>query len=230
MRKLIYTLFLIVCGTASVMAQCNEYYQFGEGNEWEFESYNAKGKLTGKNHQKVTSFEKTSNGFVAAVKSTFYDDKKKETMTGDLEFKCEGGTMYIDMRNFISDEQLKAFGTQELAVDSENLEIPSNLSVGQSLKDGSVKVTASGSGIPMAITVNITNRKVVGKESITTPAGTYDCFKITSDIATVTQMGIKMNVNISSIEWITPKLGVVKSESYNKNDKLMGYTLLSSWK
>jgi hypothetical protein len=71
---------------------------------------------------------------------------------------------------------------------------------------------------------------VVGKESITTPAGTYDCYKITSDIATQTQMGIKMNINVSSIEWITSKLGVVKSESYNKNDKLMGYTILSSWK
>jgi hypothetical protein len=43
-------------------------------------------------------------------------------------------------------------------------------------------------------------------------------------------MGIKMNINVSSIEWITSKLGVVKSESYNKNDKLMGYTILSSWK
>ena len=138
--------------------------------------------------------------------------------------------MYIDMRNFISDEQLKAFGEQELAVDSENLEMPSNLSVGQTLKDGSVKVTASGSGIPMAITVNITNRKVVGKESVTTPAGTYDCFKITSDIATQTQMGIKMNVNISSIDWVTSKLGIIKSESYNKNGKSMGYTVLSSWK
>lgn len=230
MRNLIYTLVLIICATAGVMAQCNEYYQFGEGNEWEFQTFNAKGKLTGKNHQKVTKFEKTSDGFVAAVKSTFYSDKEKETMSGDLEFRCEGGTMYIDMRNFISDEQLKAFGEQELAVDSENLEIPSNLSVGQTLKDGSVKVTASGSGIPMAITVDITNRKVVGKESITTPAGTYECFKITSSVATVTQMGIKMNVNISSIDWITSKLGVIKSESYNKNDKLMGYTVLSSWK
>lgn len=230
MRNLISLIILVLCGTLSAMAQCNEYYQFGEGNEWEFETYNAKGKLNGKNHQKVTNFEKTSSGFNAKVNSTIYNDKGKESMAGDLEFKCENGTMYIDMRNFISDEQLQAFKDQELAIDSENLEMPSNLSVGQSLKDGSVKVTTSGSGLPMSITVNITNRKVVGKESITTPAGTYDCFKITSDIATQTQMGIKMNVNMSSIDWVTSKVGVVKSESYNKNDKLMGYTLLTSWK
>jgi hypothetical protein len=118
MRNLIYTLILIIYGTAGVMAQCNEYYQFGAGNEWEFETYNAKGKLTGKNHQKVTKFDKTSGGFEATVNSTFTNAKGKETLSGDLEFRCEGGTMYIDMRNFISDEQLEAFKTEEMIVEA----------------------------------------------------------------------------------------------------------------
>jgi hypothetical protein len=71
---------------------------------------------------------------------------------------------------------------------------------------------------------------VAGKETITTPSGTYECYKITSNMAMQTQMGIKMNVNMSSIEWIALKVGTVKSESYNKSGKLMGTTLLASWK
>ena len=151
-------------------------------------------------------------------------------MKGDLSFKCEDGTMYIDMRNFISQEQLEAFKSYEMTVEAENLEMPGKLSVGQSLKDGSVNVTAAGAPLPTSLNMKITERKVVAKETITTPAGTFECYKITSNIATTTQMGIKMNLNFSSIDWIALKVGSVKSESYNKSGKLMGYTILTSWK
>jgi hypothetical protein len=229
MQKLI-CLLLFACAAVTVNAQCNEFYQFSEGSEWELETYNAKGKVTGKNHQKVTSLEKTSNGYNASIHSVFYNDKGKETMKGDLAFKCENGTMYIDMRNFISQEQLEAFKNYEMKVESENLEMPGKLTVGQSLKDGSVNLTASGAPLPTSMNMVITDRKVVAKENITTPAGTFECYKITSNIATTTQMGIKMNLNFSTVDWIALKVGSVKSESYNKNGKLMGYTILTSWK
>lgn len=229
MQKLIY-LFFLICGSFVVKAQCNEFYQFSEGSEWELETYNAKGKVTGKNHQKVTSLEKTSTGYNATINSVFYNEKEKETMKGDLSFKCENGTMYIDMRNFISQEQLEAFKSYEMKVEAENLEMPGKLSVGQTLKDGSVNITADGAPLPTSLNMKITERKVVAKETITTPAGTFECYKITSNIATTTQMGIKMNLNFSAIDWIALKVGAVKSESYNKSGKLMGYTILTSWK
>lgn len=230
MQKFIYAILLVAYTTLAARAQCNEFYQFTQGSEWEYQSLNAKGKVTGKNHQKVNSLEKTSNGFTAIVNSIFYDDKGKETMKGDLTYKCENNVMYIDMKNFISDEQLQAFKNYEMKVESENLEMPSSLSMGQTLKDGSVTVEAVGSGLPMTMTVNITDRKVAGKETITTPSGTYECYKITSNMTMQTQMGIKMNVNMSAIDWIALKVGTVKSESYNKSGKLMGTTLLASWK
>ena len=229
MHKLI-AFIICFCATIYANAQCNEFYQFIQGSEWEYETYNAKGKITGKNHQKVTSLEKTSNGFNATVNSVFYNDKGKETMKGDLTYKCDGKIMYVDMRNFISDEQLQAFKGYEMKVESENLEMPSSLSEGQTLKDGSVNVTGVGSGLPIALNVKITDRKVAGKETITTPSGTYECYKITSNMAMQTQMGIKMNNNFSTIDWIALKVGTVKSETYNKSGKLMGSTLLTTWK
>lgn len=229
MQKLIY-LFFLICGSFVAKAQCNEFYQFSEGSEWELETYNAKGKVTGKNHQKVTSLEKTSAGYNATINSVFYNEKGKETMKGDLSFKCENGTMYIDMRNFISQEQLEAFKSYEMKVEAENLEMPGKLSVGQTLKDGSVNIAADGAPLPTSLNMKITERKVVAQETITTPAGTFECYKITANIATTTQMGIKMNLNFSTIDWIALKVGAVKSESYNKSGKLMGYTILTSWK
>lgn len=208
-------------------SQCNSYYVLDQGSEWEYQTHNAKGKLMSKNVQKVTSFSNTSAGYEATVTSMMFDEKGKELTKGDLAFSCENGTMYIDMRNFISDEQLKAFSNYEMKFESENLEIPSSLNAGQSLGDGMLTVTASGTPFPMKMTVNITDRKVEGKESVTTPAGTFECFKISSNMTMENQMGVKMTTQLSSVEWISPKVGTVRSESYNKNGKLTGYTVLS---
>jgi hypothetical protein len=224
------TLICFIVSMASVTtstAQCNEYYLLQQGSEWEFQTFNAKGKLSGKNLQKVTAFSKTGDGYVATVNSQMTDEKGKELMKGDLEYKCAGGTMYIDMRNYISEEQLKAYKSYEMKVETTNLEIPSNLAPGQSLKDGSVTVSAVGGPFPMKMTITISDRKVEAKESVTTPAGTFDCFKLTSKSTFQNQMGVTMTMQSSSIEWIAPKVGLVKTESFNKNGKSNGYTILT---
>lgn len=225
MRALL-VMFMVLLGVCPGFAQCNEFYQLSEGSEWEMENYSAKGKLTGRNLQKVTSFEGSSNSFMAKVHSSMYDKKDKMVMEGDLDFKCDNGTMIVDMRNFINEEQLKMFQSYNMKVEADNLEVPSGLSVGQSLKDGSLKMTTTDSPMPMNMSVSITDRKVVGKETVTTPAGTFECYKITSNSTVNTKMGIGMTMNFSTIEWIAPKVSVVKSESY-RNGKLQGYTLLT---
>lgn len=204
MKTLIVLIFLCCCNLDS-FSQCNEYYVFQQGSEWEYENYNGKGKLSGRNKQKVTAFNKTDDGFNATVNTLLNDEKGKEIMKGDLQFKCQGGVMYIDMRNFITEEQLKAYKDYEMKVEADNLELPSGLSAGQTLKDGKVTVTAVGGPIPMKMTVTISDRKVEGKETITTPAGTFDAFKIKSKSTIQNQMGINVTMEYTLTEWIAPK-------------------------
>jgi hypothetical protein len=229
MKKLYSILFaLFACTLGNVFAQCNEFYQIDNGSAWEMETYNAKGKLSAVNKQKVTAYSKNGSGFAATINSAIYNEKGKEQMKGDLEMKCENGVVYIDMRNFIPEEQMKNMGNYEMKVESENLEIPSSLSVGQTLKDGSVTLTATNSPLPMNMNVMITERKVVAKESITTPAGTFDTYKITSKATFKNKFGVSMTFEFSNVEWLAPKVGVVKTESYNaKNGKLNGYSILT---
>ncbi|MBX2960924.1 MAG: hypothetical protein KF687_00345 [Cyclobacteriaceae bacterium] len=225
MKKTSILLFALFC-TTYAFTQCNSFYVIDEGTAWTYENFNPKGKTTGKNEQKVTAFDKTSAGFKATVNSVIYNDKGKKVTEGDLELTCDNGTFIMDMRKFIPEEQQKAFSSYEMKIESENLELPSKLSVGQTLKNGSVTLMAVGSPVPMKITVNITDRKVEAKESITTPAGTFECYKISSKSNTQMQMGINMSLNFSGTEWIAEKVGMVKSESFDKNGKLAGYTLL----
>ena len=227
--RLFCILFITLSYAFSGYAQCNEYYQLSEGSEWEMVNYNAKGKAVGRNVQKVTSFDGQSGSFTATVHSVIYDKKDKEVMQSDLDFKCDNGTMIVDMRNFINEEQMTMFQNYEMQVEAENLEVPNDLSVGRSLKDGSVTVTAHNAPMPMNMSVVITDRKVVAKETVTTPAGTFDCYKITSKSTVNTKMGLGMKFEYTTTEWLAPKVAVVKSESY-RNGKLHGYTLLTSRK
>lgn len=227
MKNTFYLLILMISViNYAAQAQCNQYYQFEEGSEWEMQNYNGKDKLTGTTQQKVTAFNKTADGFDATIHSFFANDKGKKSMEGDLDFKCSGGTMFIDMRNFVSEDQMKAFENWEFKIESENLEIPSTLTAGQTLKDASFLLTTVNSPLPLKLNVKITDRKVAGNESITTPAGTFDCVKVTSNTS-VHSIG---NLNFSTVEWIAPKVGLVRSESYNKNGKLVGYSVLSKRK
>lgn len=226
MRNPVLILLLLIIGLTKGFAQCNVFYQLEAGSMWEMENFNAKGKLTGKNAQKVIAFDGNSDSFTAKINSVISDEKGKEVMHGDLDFSCNNGTMIIDMRNFVSEEQMKAFESYELKIEAENLEVPNSLSVGESLKDGVMTVTAMNSPIPMTMNISITNRKIVGKESVTTPAGTFECYKITSDLTVETKMAIGFTLSFSTVEWLAPKVAVVKSESYKKG-KLQGYSLLA---
>ncbi len=62
--------------------------------------------------------------------------------------------------------------------------------------------------------MQVTNRKVQAKETVTTSAGTWDCYKITNSTKMkIKTMGIGMPMNIENTEWFAPGFGVVKTES-----------------
>lgn len=68
-------------------------------------------------------------------------------------------------------------------------------------------------------------------EKITTPAGSWDAYKITYNGLFRMQMaGIGIPMNMQVTEWFVPGFGVVKTETYSKNGKLMGSSLLTSLK
>ena len=228
MKKLI-ALFLSISLFLTIQSysQCNDYYVLEEGLEWEYESFDAKGKITGKQHQKVTKYNATSSGFKAEILVDMVDKKGKELTSTEMELTCEDGVMQFDMQKFVPAEQLKALGDYEMKMEAENLEYPHDLSVGQTLKDGSITVTAVGSPMAMKITVNIVQRKVEAIESITTPAGTFETMKISSKSIIKNQMGISMTFEYDQVEWLAKGVGMVKSE-FSKKGKSKGYSLLVS--
>lgn len=219
---------LMMIGYSQLFAQeCVPYYLIEKGAVREMASYDKKDKLTGTSIQTVKEIKTTGNITEWTIGTVSKDDKGKEIASGDLHMSCEEGIFKMDMKNFIDEATLKGFEGMEITMDATDLDYPADLSVGQTLKDGSIAIKATNAGMTMMnMVVKIYDRKVEALEDITTPAGTFSCYKMTSTIETKTMF----TMVAKSTEWMARKVGPVRSETYDKSGKLMGYTVLTSMK
>lgn len=72
-----------------------------------------------------------------------------------------------------------------------------------------------------------TGRVVEAKESLTTPAGTFQCIRTRQTMQIENKaMGIPMRFEVASVSWYAPGVGQVRTDSYRK-DKLVGSTVLT---
>lgn len=228
MKKIykVFTVLLFTGAITSAVAQdCKNALPFTEGAEFEMKSYNEKDKLQSSARHKVLSKKESGSTIEAEVKSEAYDEKNKLIGSNAYTVKCDNGVFMVDMKTMLNPEQMKGFEGMDVKVEADYLEMPAALTPGTALKDGKVVMTINGP-IPMTNTINITNRKVAGTETITTPAGTFECVKITYDIET--KFGFK--VNTKAEEWYSKDVGTVLSKTYNSKGKLQGYTQLTSMK
>lgn len=221
MKKIL--LFVVAMASSFVAsAQCNPYYNFKEGASWETTSYSAKDKPAGREVYTIKYLKDTNNGWESEMNMKSYDKKDELIIDKDIEIGCEDGVIKLNMDRFFPEETMQAFKDMDMSIDTENLEIPSELSVGMELKDASLTISGN---IPFKMEVNVVNRKVESKESITTPAGTFECYKITYTVNTKSIMSIETQ----GADWVANDIGTVKSENYNKNGKLQNYSLLTKY-
>lgn len=223
MKTKIITLIGLLFISFSSIAQstCSTYYPFEEGAKFEITSFNKKGKKESIVNYEITTIKDN----VATIKANISDAKGKEVTTTEYNITCDGNSVSIDFKSLMNPEMFKQYKDMDMEMSGTNIEFPNNLKVGQTLKDANLKMTMNMSGIKMNMTVDMLNRKVEAKESVTTAAGTYDCFALSYN--TEMKMGMKMNFKIK--EWIAKGVGVVKSETYNKKGKSMGYSELTSF-
>ncbi|MEQ8627533.1 hypothetical protein [Ekhidna sp.] len=228
MKKL-FTLLLIGC-TISVYAQCDDsFFPFTEGVSFEQTAYDKKGKEQGKSMSEVVSVD----GSTAVVKNVYFDKKGKEMADGDYSIVCEGNTIKMDFNNFIPEGMLDQYGDAEVSVEGDFITIPDNLQVGQTLPDGTGTITikmTSTAAMNITMDMTITDRKVEKKETLDTPAGSFESFKITqTTIMKMNMMGMSKTTETSAASWYAKGVGMVRNENYDKKGSLMGYTLLTSF-
>ncbi|RLD80340.1 MAG: hypothetical protein DRJ10_07545 [Bacteroidetes bacterium] len=228
MKKLLLIVSIIISGlffTNNLKAQeCDFYFPVEKGTVVETTSYDKKNKETDKYYQEVLDYSK-NNGITEVKIETRLDEEGVDTLgVHQFSVRCENGEFYVNMGAYVDKNSMSAYQGMDMEVDTDNMTMPSNLSAGQTLNDGRVSIKISNSGVKMmTLTVNITNRKVEGFEKITTPAGTFDCVKISFD----SDMKMIFKIKTSSVQWFAKDIGIVKSENYDEKGKLTGTSMIT---
>lgn len=223
MKKLsLLTILTILVMSPSVQSQeCTYFYPMEKGNKIEMRHYDKKGKVAGTTIQEVID-KRTGGGTVSIIiESSFFDEKGEEIMTADLTMECRDGVFTFSMDNYLNDEMLAGVQDMEFTIEGDNLEFPADMKAGDVLKDGVIKLSVEGMAM-MNMTTTVHNRKVEAIEKVTTEAGTFECFKVSYDVLTDAMIDIRTK----GIEWIAKDVGAVRTETYNKNGKLSGYSEL----
>jgi hypothetical protein len=158
---------------------------------------------------------------------TMSTSDKKGNGIGDISYdiSCDGSGISIDFKSLGNMAMLKQFESMETKITGTNTTLPNSLSVGQELPDSNMNMEISMSGISMKVNTLIKDRKVIGKEKVTTPAGTYNCL-ILEQTTIADVMGKK--ISTTSKSWFAEGVGMVKQESYNKG-KLQNKSILTKF-
>ena len=212
MKKLITLIACFLIASRILAQDCTQYVYLQKNKTIEMTASNDKGDMTFKSVTKVADVN-TENGVTTAnVVAESYDKNGKLLGSSNITYKCNGGVMMMDM-SFNSPQQAQQSPKMNFKVLNKSyMEYPAGLQVGDHLKDATTQMEFDmNNGMTGVTTIHVTDRLVAGKETVTTPAGTWDCFKITYKTASSTSFkganADTVNSAMSAMDKIRAKLG-----------------------
>lgn len=221
MKKTILSITIAAFMAPTLFSQdnCSQYYPMIEGSSFQYTMTNKKGKAEGVTDYNITKVENSGGGTKATMNMKLTDEKGKEIYVSDFSMTCIGNGVKVDYNSLVPSQMLKQYEDMGLEMDitGTDIDLPNNLDVGQELPDANVSVAIKMMGMNMSIKVDQVNRKVEKKESVTTAAGTFECYLLTEDQLTET-MG-RQTATRSKL-WLAEGVGMVKQETYKKNGDL----------
>ncbi len=228
-KHLLTICFLLLASVACMTQDCKTFLFMTANAEIQMTIYDKKGDVSGIQTWKINDVKKEGSGYSSTINTLFTDEKGKEIAKGMGLYKCNGGMLQADMK--MAMPQQSQMQSSDVKLSNSYLEYPYTVSVGQSLKDAQMEMDIDmASGIKSNISFKETNRKVDGKQSITTPAGTWEAYQISYEGNMRTKMGpIGIPFNFTAKEWFVPGIGIVKTETYMKG-KLASSTMITSIK
>lgn len=214
MKYIILIRLILAINLSSNAQSCTDFYYMQNNKTVEMTIHNKKGKEAGKSIYTISNVSTTGGVTTSTINSEFIDAKGKSISKATNKIKCSNGIIMMDMKMFIPSAQQEQMGEASATVNDVYIEYPSSMKEGDALNDGEFKMDfKTAGGLGGSVAVNLTNRKVAGKETVTTPAGTWDCYKITYHSKIVMKIGIGIPVNSDVTESYAPGFGVVKTEA-----------------
>lgn len=223
MKKMILLVAMVLIGVAATAQEI--FFPTKEGTVLIYKTFDKKDKETSTVKYTIKHLKMNGNDMDITYLIESLDPKEKLVFKEEITIQQKGDKLYFDMSNFVNKAAFQQNGEipAEVEITGNNLEIPSNPKAGDVLPDASVEMAMKLGFINMKMSAQVTNRKVEAIEDVTVKAGSFKGYKFSSEVNS-TVMGMK--VNSKNIDWYAKGVGILKTESYDKNGKLQSYTEL----
>lgn len=206
-------------GMVSQGGGCSSFSWFKKGAVMEYNLTDSTGRQLGRTTTSINRVFQDGQSWVADYTTSFDKGNSINAM-----YRCDGDKLYVNLKSLFDD----SFGnTLQTGMDVEMtdafLSFPSNMKTGDRLDGAGFEIKARKNGEDfMTIRNMVKNRKVETTEKITTPAGSWNCVKLTEIRSTITEVrGTRVSTkDIRMSQWFTPVAGLVKSESYDEEGNL----------
>lgn len=199
-------------------SMCKLFLPAKIGTELTYKTFDNKEKLKNTDFLKIVNIKNIADGVEISVHAWAKDKKDELVFEKDLAYSCMNGVFIVSMESMMDPSMMEAYKDMEITINQDEIKFPSDLKVGTNLPDGKMTIDIASNGMKiMSMKIDITERKIEAQESITTEAGTFNCFKMSSSVEV--KMAF-MTMKTSSIDWIAYDVGSVRSESYDKKGKL----------
>jgi hypothetical protein len=235
--------FLVSFGACVVLTtaysqDCANFLFLQKDKTVEMTVYDKKGEPNGRQVYQVSNVTSSGGSTTATINSEMFDKKGSSKAKANSTVVCTGGEMRVDMKLLLPPQEIQQFGmSAEVNAQNSYLSYPANMKVGDQLPDGALSIDLSHNGPPgpngappaggpppggpppppglgKSLTMVISNRKVEGQESVTTSAGTWNCFRISYKSKLTVKTGpFGFPVNVEGVEWYAPGFGIVKTQS-----------------
>ena len=206
MKKVIFTISLLCFGL--VAAAQSPFTCTTQGAKLRYMNTDAQGKEVTTSEIEVTAVEVSGESYSVTQVTTIYLNGKRFMKPVETKVTVRDGDVMLTMD-----------GSTNVSADANAFALPKRLAVGLELPVGEAEISLNGLQVKQTTTFH----KVVAREEITVPAGTFDCYVVERQYTAET-MGISTKSTIKT--WYARGIGTVKSETYDEENKLRSGMIL----
>jgi hypothetical protein len=224
MNQVAYLTLLIVLfwipNPLNAQDACAELFIIGhENTELEYTILDKKGKAVSTMYSKVILVEETRVGTIFHFESRLTDvNSPNDPIIETYAMRCHNDTLFISMKSMLPSGTLESYRNMQIEISGNDLPYPRSVKESETLPNAAIQVEVSSGGMRMmSIKATTSERKVESKETITTSAGDFDCFKITE--TTEVKVGF-ITTKTKTNSWFAPGVGLVKQETFDKKGRL----------
>ena len=136
---------------------------------------------------------------------------------------AQNGDVLMDISASLSSVFKNIFPNLNVSSEGSSTVLPSDMTAGDVLPDASCVVRAGA----LRYTVTVSERKVLRKETLSTPAGVFDCIVVSEHKV---EKGPGRNRTTTAHTWYSRGIGMVRHDTYDKDSVLETIEILEKIK